>query len=136
MNNDIFKANNLEYPTTMEELQEVSQKLREAGIEPLAVGEKDGWPALLLLGDLYLQQTGYDSVDKLNSGEVKFADDPYMKSAMETLADLGSSNVSVSYTHLSPIGAKRKSMRKAEVSLLILFLEACASGFFIGNLNW
>ena len=63
----------------MEELQEVSQKLREAGIEPLAVGDKDGWPALLLLGDLYLQQTGYDSVDKLNSGEVKFADDPYMK---------------------------------------------------------
>ena len=57
VNNDIFKANNLEYPTTMEELQEVSQKLREAGIEPLAVGDKDGWPALLLLGDLYLQQT-------------------------------------------------------------------------------
>ena len=25
VNNDIFKANNLEYPTTMEELQEVSQ---------------------------------------------------------------------------------------------------------------
>ena len=50
------------------------------------MGDKDGWPALLLLGDLYLQQTGYDSVDKLNSGEVKFADDPYIE---ERYGDLG-----------------------------------------------
>ena len=118
VNNDIFKANNLEYPTTMEELQEVSQKLREAGIEPLAVGDKDGWPALLLLGDLYLQQTGYDSVDKLNRGEVKFADDPYMKSAMETLADLGSSNVFMSGFASSDQNEAIQSWAAGQVAML------------------
>lgn len=96
VNNDIFKEYGLAYPTTVEELQEVCSKLREEGVEPLALGDKDGWPALLLLGDLYLQQTDFSSVEKLNSGEVKFAEDPYMRKALEALEAMGSDNVFMS----------------------------------------
>lgn len=42
-NKRIFEENNLDYPTTYEELLEVSEQLKSKGIPPLITGGKEGW---------------------------------------------------------------------------------------------
>ena len=43
---DLFaQAGITEVPTTWEELMDACQKLKDAGIDPIAVGAKDAWPA-------------------------------------------------------------------------------------------
>ncbi len=45
-NKDIFKANNIEIPTTFEDFLAACEKLKAAGVTPLANGVKDEWDIL------------------------------------------------------------------------------------------
>lgn len=48
-----FAAAGIEVPTSFEELIEACGPLRDAGYEPIAFGNKDGWPALHYLQQLF-----------------------------------------------------------------------------------
>lgn len=48
-NKSIFEANGIEIPTTWSEFQAAVAKLQAAGVTPLGIGGKDGWPAGLLM---------------------------------------------------------------------------------------
>ncbi|MDQ0576745.1 ABC-type glycerol-3-phosphate transport system substrate-binding protein [Agromyces albus] len=52
-NTTIFEEVGIEVPTTFEELIESCAPIRAAGYEPIAFGNKDGWPALHYLQQLF-----------------------------------------------------------------------------------
>ncbi|MDO4272184.1 MAG: ABC transporter substrate-binding protein [Eubacteriales bacterium] len=90
-NKDFFEANDLEvsmYPT-VEELTVLSEKLKDAGKQPIALGNVDMWPGILLFGDFLLQENSGDIIDKLNSGEESWADSETVKKCLENIAALG-----------------------------------------------
>ena len=84
-NKDMFAANGLEVPDTWDKLVAVSDKLLEAGIQPFAIGMKDGWPqgqlANMFAGtDLLAKDPHWGA--KRNANEVKF-NNPDLVKAME-----------------------------------------------------
>lgn len=91
VNRDLLReAGVTEDPKNISELITVCDQLNEAGIAPIAIGDKDGWPALLLVGDFFAQQvTDTTITDAIKSGEEKFTTNPEFRKAFETVAQLG-----------------------------------------------
>jgi len=92
-NKDFFDQNNIAVPATIGELVKTAEQVRQAGKFPVAFGDVAGWPAILLLGDLFMQQVEPGYVDKLNSGEVKWTDSEPAKKAFAAIAEMGQKNV-------------------------------------------
>jgi raffinose/stachyose/melibiose transport system substrate-binding protein len=46
-NKDIFADNGLDVPTTYSEFEDVIDTLKEAGVTPIGIGGKDGWPGAM-----------------------------------------------------------------------------------------
>ena len=63
-NKSIFEAAGVEVPTTLEELIEACPKLEAYGVEPLAFGNKDGWPGLHFLQQLFAYNVPQDVLEK------------------------------------------------------------------------
>jgi raffinose/stachyose/melibiose transport system substrate-binding protein len=91
VNKDLFKQAGIsEYPRTIPELIETSKILEEAGIAPIAIGNKDEWPAVILFGDYYAQQEeDLGLVNDIMSGKKKFTNSETMKKSLETIVKLG-----------------------------------------------
>lgn len=88
-NKDIFTANGLDVPTTYSEFQNVVDTLKAAGVTPVGIGGKDGWPASTPMGAAVqsLYPTKQDKVDLASSiydGSVKLTD----KKPVEVLTQL------------------------------------------------
>lgn len=81
-NKKIFDKYNLKAPTTFDEFFQVADKLKAQGVTPLALGDKNIWPATMLFENILLAELGPDKYDKLWTGEVKF-DDPQVKKSAE-----------------------------------------------------
>lgn len=79
-NVDIFKANNLEIPTTFEDFLSVCQALKDAGVTPLANGVADEWDVLecLFLGMLPNYVGGPAERALYESGEKKLNDEKFV----------------------------------------------------------
>ena len=93
VNRDLFaRAGVNRDPRTMSELITVCNQLRGAGIEPIAIGDKDGWPAILLMGDFFAQQvTNMAVINAVNTGRAKFTDNRELRNALEAVINLGKS---------------------------------------------
>lgn len=92
-NKDFFEENGLEismYPT-VNEITALSEQVRELGKQPIALGNVDGWPGMLLFGDFLTQENGQEMIDKLNSGEELWGDSEAVKECLENIALLGQS---------------------------------------------
>lgn len=76
-NKDMFSANNLEIPTTWEEMLDICAVLKDQGTTPIALGHKDAWVELMLTYSMnattvqYADPTFYDGT---MDGTNKFAD--------------------------------------------------------------
>lgn len=84
-NKDMFAANGIEVPTTYQALIDACDKLLEAGIQPVSLGLKDGWPqgqlANMFAGtDLLAKDAHWGA--KRNADEVKF-NNPDLVKAMQ-----------------------------------------------------
>ncbi|MDR6200284.1 raffinose/stachyose/melibiose transport system substrate-binding protein [Microbacterium sp. SORGH_AS428] len=72
---DLFtQAGVTETPTTIDELEAANEKLRAAGIDPIAVGAKDAWPAAHWYYNFALRACSKDALDKAASD--RSFDDP------------------------------------------------------------
>ncbi|GHV03970.1 hypothetical protein FACS189485_08370 [Spirochaetia bacterium] len=87
-NKDFFRKNNIPYPKTVDEMISAAKQIRAAGMQPIAFGNKDGWPGQIILGDYMAQIADADFADKLNSGVYHWDNRPEVKTAFETLAKL------------------------------------------------
>lgn len=90
-NKDFFEENGLEMPMypTVDELIALSEQVKALGKQPIALGNVDMWPGMLLFGDFLLQESSPDIVEKLNSGEESWATSEAVKEALENMGKLG-----------------------------------------------
>ncbi|GAL27247.1 N-acetyl-D-glucosamine ABC transport system [Vibrio variabilis] len=87
-NDDLLAKAGIEsFPETIDELVVACGKLNDKGILPMLLAANNGgWTPyvyFLALGLTDGDAPDPDRMEKLTSGELKFADDPYMKSAFE-----------------------------------------------------
>jgi len=88
-----FAKNNIPIPKSISDLVDTSAKVQAAGRYPVSFGDRDGWPGLLLLGDLFLQQAPPSYVDDLNSGKVKWTDSDVARNALQAIGTMGTKGV-------------------------------------------
>ncbi|TVR04618.1 MAG: extracellular solute-binding protein [Spirochaetaceae bacterium] len=86
-NRQVFDRLGLQTPNTWDEFLQVSAALRNAGIEPIAIGARDTWTAGGWFGALNAAMNGIEFHLDLTSGRVPYTD-PQMRRVFETFADL------------------------------------------------
>lgn len=83
---DLFaEAGITETPTTLDELVDANDKLKAAGIEPIALGAKDAWPAAHWYYNFALRACSQDVVNQAAAD--RSFDDPCWEEAGDNLAD-------------------------------------------------
>lgn len=88
-NKDLFAANGIELPTTIDELTAAAEKLSAAGVQPFSVAGQDGWPATRWVSSYMFRDVGPDAIKDVVDGNASFNDAEYLP-AVELLADYGS----------------------------------------------
>jgi glucose/mannose transport system substrate-binding protein len=73
-NKAVFEANGVTPPTTFAEFQQVSDKLKAAGIQPFVLGTKDGWEAAHIFEDVLAGTLGAEGYKGLWNGQVAWTD--------------------------------------------------------------
>lgn len=70
-NKDMFEEAGVEIPETYDEFFEVCEKLKEKGVTPIAIGNKDQWPILRYAAQMPFRRTGNDFIYSLKEGTEK-----------------------------------------------------------------
>ncbi|MCF6409997.1 ABC transporter substrate-binding protein [Pseudalkalibacillus salsuginis] len=129
-NTKVFEENGIEVPTTFDEWFAAADKLKEAGVTPLALGDKEPWTATQLFESTLLGVLGPDDYNKLFTGELSFKDDK-VKEAAETFKKM-----------LSYINEDHSSRNWQDASQMVANGEAAmnvmgdwAKGYFVNDLN-
>lgn len=78
---DFEKAGITETPKTFEELLDVCEKLKAAGITPISVAGGLTWPPLRFLAFIPFRETGNDFIEQARVGDASFGDQPGMDAA-------------------------------------------------------
>lgn len=86
-NKEVFKEAGVEVPTTWDELITICDSMVEQGIQPIAVGGADKWPASRLVSAYAYRTMGADAVKKASQGEMKFTEEGFIKAA-QMIADM------------------------------------------------
>ena len=86
-NKALFEKHGITPPVTLEDMFTVSQKLKDAGVTPLALASRNKWPVTHLFETLLLATYGPEGYNELFAGKRKFTD-AEGKKALETLAKL------------------------------------------------
>jgi ABC-type glycerol-3-phosphate transport system substrate-binding protein len=81
-NKDVFEELGLEVPSTHDELLALAKPLRAAGLQPLAIGLKDQWPA----GDVWFAHMAYtddsgQAIRQAESGGTSWDSEPFLRAA-------------------------------------------------------
>jgi raffinose/stachyose/melibiose transport system substrate-binding protein len=89
-NKQILSDNNVEVPTTWEELVSAFGTLDDAGVQPITDAGKagDGWGVTRWVGAYLYRTIGADALTKVASGDASLTDPEYVAAA-DAIADLG-----------------------------------------------
>ena len=83
-NPDLLAENNIEVPTTMEEFLDASEKLKAAGVTPIALGNQAGWPGEHWWMGFLVQRCGVDTVySAIRMEGAKFTDACFVQAAAD-----------------------------------------------------
>jgi len=74
-------------PKTWDEFMDVCQKLKDAGIAPIAQGGKDQWPVTRVLNAYAVRSIGNDAITDAMIGKASFTDPEYVAAA-QMFADM------------------------------------------------
>lgn len=91
-NPDLLAANGIEVPKNWEEFLAACEKLKKAGITPIALGNKDGWPGEHWWMNFLVQRVGVETIYKaINREGAKFTDAGFVQAAadLQSLAKNG-----------------------------------------------
>jgi alpha-glucoside transport system substrate-binding protein len=77
----------IQVPTTWAQFTAAMDKAKAAGVDPLAVGGKDGWPLTQWTDPIILRVAGADKFNQLARGEIGW-DDPQIVRSFQVLGDL------------------------------------------------
>ena len=80
-NKALFEKAGVSVPTTWSEFLAVCQKLKDAGIVPIAQGGKDKWPMTRVLNAYLVRHVGKDAVKDAMEGKTKWTDPAYVEAA-------------------------------------------------------
>lgn len=73
-NRAVFERHELTPPTTWDELLAVCRRLREHGVNPIALGTRSHWPAQFWFDYILLRSAGPDYRQRLMRGEARYTD--------------------------------------------------------------
>ena len=82
-----FEEAGVEPPETWDELNEVKDTLKAAGITPYSVGVDVGWPITDIFENIYIRTAGTEMYDQLTNREIPWTDQS-VKDALALLADI------------------------------------------------
>ncbi|MDD2958932.1 MAG: extracellular solute-binding protein [Lachnospiraceae bacterium] len=87
-NKDLFAQAGVEVPKSFDEFLDVCAKLKEKGITPIAIGNKDQWPILRYAAQMPFRRNGNDFIYGLKEGTEKMNSEIGLESAnfVQTLA--------------------------------------------------
>ncbi len=91
-NKDLFAENGLAEPTNLADLMAGATKLKDAGVIPMGVNDKEGWQGGHLLSMSLSSEVGSEGMDKLLSGETPW-DDPSVVSALKVWSDMAAQDL-------------------------------------------
>lgn len=74
-NKEVFEEHGLDVPTTFDDFFDVAEKLQDAGVVPLALGDKEAWTATQVLENILIGTLGPDGYEQLFQGEIEFDDE-------------------------------------------------------------
>ncbi len=77
----VFEEHGIEVPTNFDEFFEAADALQEAGVVPVALGDKESWTATQVFENILLGVLGPDDYKKLFAGEIGFDDDRVVEAA-------------------------------------------------------
>lgn len=80
-NKKVFEENGIEEPESFEDFFAASEKLKEAGVTPLALGDKNTWPATQIFENVLLGVLGSDDYKKLFEGDISWDDERVVEAA-------------------------------------------------------
>lgn len=83
----LWSEKGYEVPKTLDDLKTLGAKMKADGIDPIAFGDKDGWPAMGTFDQLNLRVNGYDFHVSLMAGKEDWAGDK-VKKVFETWRDI------------------------------------------------
>ena len=91
VNTDLFERYQIAIPRTYEELLAAVKGFRQAGITPIALGAKDGWPAMFYQNILAIRTAGIEKCQAALRKEVSFDQPAFVESAelLKQLVDAG-----------------------------------------------
>ncbi len=79
----VFEKNGYEIPKTLDDLNALGAQMKKDGLDPIAFGDKDGWPAMGTFDILNLRINGYDFHMQLMQGKASW-EDPKVAKVFDT----------------------------------------------------
>ncbi|UFT98571.1 ABC transporter substrate-binding protein [Radiobacillus kanasensis] len=80
-NKHVFEEHGIEVPQTFDEFFAAADKLKEAGVTPLALGDKEPWTATQIFENILLGVLGPEDYRGLWNGDVSFDDERVVEAA-------------------------------------------------------
>jgi len=116
-NKKVLEDNGVTPPTTWDEFFTAADTLKAAGVDPVALGDKDGWTAVNLFEQILLSQLGAEDYRGLWAGSMSWTD-PRVTTALETFSKV-LDYVNADHATLSWDQAAAKLREHQEVALFI-----------------
>ncbi len=91
-NTEIFDSVGVSVPTTWDEMIDVSNSIKEAGITPIAIGNKDLWPVGNWTSHMVSRVMGEDAYDQMLKQEIPM-DAPEVVAGLEYVAQLAEAGI-------------------------------------------
>lgn len=80
-NKAVFEEHGIEEPTTIDEFFVVADKLQDAGVVPLALGDKESWEATQIFENVLAAELGTEGYIDLFAAEIDFTDEKVVNAA-------------------------------------------------------
>ncbi|GAK49862.1 extracellular solute-binding protein, family 1 [Candidatus Moduliflexus flocculans] len=132
-NTRIFQQLNLTPPATWEEFLAACQKIKAAGITPIALGARDRWPAQFWFDYLLLRTAGPEYRQRLMTHHAAYTD-PEVSAAFSLWKDLISQGYLTTNPNMLDWSEAAKQLFHGEAAMTLM--GTWIIGLFDGQLGW